>query len=405
MSHVEDINKWLANVMPRIIENLGPKVDEAEYELSDANASIMSTMCFVRVKFKNRTNGQSEELPIVLKRPVRDESMREIICSDEQFNNEITFYQIYRQPDENFPKCFYAYEQPPVDSVIALENVSERGYHPCPYKYDVPLDYTFTAMRELGRLHGKGYVMKERQPKKFFDIVRRLKRVRFGIDNTSTDKKFGLYVNFVSTRAVDYLRDRGHDAIFCDKMEALLSNIFEEVMIKTLEKSKSAPLSTLCHGDFTVANMLFKTDANGQHRAMLLDFAFFMYATPVVDLSTYICLYCSYEVIKDRFFEILKVYHDALKEYLLEAGVRNIECYSYEALLDDYRSGGLFGFGVASFYLVVLRGVLPLNSLSLFHHDVMKFAQMFKAAGGDELSKILADMLLQMRDLGLKDVL
>lgn len=92
----------------------------------------------LRKKFKEKTKGQNEELSLVLKRPTQVAVvLRQLVRIDPQFHNEILFYQIYARPDENFARCFYIGERPPIDSVIALENVSKRGYYPCLYTFRV----------------------------------------------------------------------------------------------------------------------------------------------------------------------------------------------------------------------------------------------------------------------------
>jgi len=384
--------------MSKIIENLGLDIGEVRYELSKSISRFMSTIYYVLLQFKNKTKEQNEEFSIILKKPLENYTVKNRI--DPQFHNEILFYQMYIRPDENYAKCLYVDERPPTDSVIALENVNKRGYYSCSHKCNVPLEYTLAAMRELGRFHGKGYVMKELQRDKFFDIVSRLQEVRY---YKTTENFYESLSNVNSTLAVEYLRTNGHDTIFCDKMEAFLSNAFDKVMMKTVEPLE--PLSTLCHGDFTIDNILFKTKDDGQYRAMLIDFGLFRYSTPVVDLSTYLCLCCSNEIRKDKFSEIMRVYHDALKEYLLEAGVWDIKKYSYEALLDDYEKGGLFGYVIASFYLPVLleyyQADVIQNILSVGISESMK-----QLKYNDEFSKILADMLLNLRDLGcLKHIL
>ncbi|XP_072761563.1 uncharacterized protein [Anoplolepis gracilipes] len=390
MSLVEDFQRWLEEVMSKVIENLGSNVEEAQYELSESVDIVMSTMYYVCVKFKNKTKGgQREELFMILKRPTSNQICRQLLHIDSQFHNEILFYRIYARSNENFAKCFYTEERPPTDSVIALENVSKRGYCPCPYAYDAPLEYILAAMREMGRFHAKGYVMKEQQRKKFFDIVEQLQEIRY---NESDDIQ-RCTVNIISNRAVEYLRNQGHDAIFCDKMEAVLSNAFNSVMIKTVTPTE--PLSTLCHGDFTLGNTLFKKEDDGQLRAILIDFAVLRYSTPVVDLSTFLCLACSNELRKDKFFEIMRAYHDTLKKYLLDAGIQNIEKYSYDALLDDYKRGALHGFVIASYFLAVLMGY---GEEEFGTKKIMEIIQCRKKYGGEKVCKILADMLLQLRD-------
>ncbi|XP_011702245.1 PREDICTED: uncharacterized protein LOC105458550 isoform X4 [Wasmannia auropunctata] len=342
-------------------------------------------------KFKNK-NGHNEELSIILKRPTQLENIRLLHEIDFQFHNEILFYQMYVQPGENFAKCFYANEQSSIDMMIALENVNKRGYCPCPYRYDPPLEYTLAAFREMGQFHGKGYVMKELQREKFFDIVKRIRKTR-----CDTTYGYDIFINIIAPRAVEYLRNHGHDVTFCDKMEALLSNAFDEVMMKTIKPLE--PLSTLCHGDFTLSNVLFKTE-NGRHDAILIDFALCTYSTPVVDLSTYLCLCCPNELKGDKFFGIMRVYHDALKNYLLDAGISDIEKYSYEALLDDFRRGALFGFVITSFFLSMLRGCDVESRQTMATMEYEERGKLLRHYGGDEISKILANTLLHLKDLG-----
>lgn len=402
MSHVEDFQSWIDKVMPKIIENLGTDVDKARYELSKSINLIMSIIYYVHLQFENKTNGQNEELFMVLKRPKQE--MIQLDRIDFQFHNEILFYQMYIRPDEMhfYARCFYIDEQPtPGDSVIALENVNKRGYYSCPYVYNIPLEYTLAGMRELARFHGKGYVMKELQREKFFDIVARLQEVRY----VRIGNIYEIHFNIKATRAVEYLRRQGHDTVFCDKMEALLSNGFEEVMMKTVMPLE--PLSTLCHGDPTLDNILFKAEEDGQYRAMLIDFALIRYSTPVVDLSTYLCFCCSNEVRKEKFPEIMRVYHDALKEYLLDAGIQDTEKYSYNALLDDFRKGALSGFILLSFFLPLILGYQKPEKViqETLHLGVLESAKKQKYVG-DKVCKILADTLLHLRDLGcLKHVL
>jgi len=385
--------------MSKVIESLGPNLDEVRYDLDTSVNYRMSDFYHVCLRFANKTKNQSEEHSIILKRPVQAEIVRERINSDAQFNNEILFYHMYARPDENFARCFYADARPPADSVIALENVAKRGYHPCPHEYDPPLEYTLAAMRELGRFHGKGYVMKELQREKFLDIAGRIREVRYGATKDSSR----IFFNTIATRPLEYLRARGYDAAFCDKMESVLSNVYDGVMRKVVEPLE--PLSTLCHGDFALSNILFKAEDDGQYRAILIDFALLTNGRPVMDLSTYLCVFCSNEARKEKFSEIMRAYRDALKDYLLDAGIRDIEKYSYDALVDDYRRGSLFGFVIAVLFFPVLFGTFTSNMFtqrmeSMESMDHEESAITYKRIGGDVVTEKLVDLLLELKDSG-----
>lgn len=177
-------------------------------------------------------------------------------------------------------------------------------------------------------------------------------------------------------------------------MESVLSNVFDGVMRKVAEPQE--PLYTLCHGDFALSNILFKAEDNGQYQTMLIDFAFLKYGRPVIDLSTYLCVFCSNEVRKDKFDEIMRTYHDALQNYLLDAGIQNVEKYSYDALVDDYKKRSLFGYTIASIFFPILFGMFNVDAQCL--ENMEETAEVYKQAGGDEVNKKLADLLLELRD-------
>lgn len=251
MSSDESLQRWIEKVVSEIIENLGSEMDKVRYELSNSIKLITSDIYYICVKFTSKVKGEDDELFMILKRPMQQKIARQIMNVDPQFHNEILFYSMYAQSDENFAKCLYVDERSD-DFVVALENVNKKGYYPCLYEYDAPLEYILAAVREMGRFHGKGYVMKEQQREKFFNIVKRLHETRYD----STKHSFKFFINFVAPRAIEYLRNQGHDAIFCNKMEIVLPNAFDLIMMKMVEPVES--LSMLRHDDLTLTNILFK---------------------------------------------------------------------------------------------------------------------------------------------------
>lgn len=397
MSHDENFQRWIEEVMSKIIKNLGPNVSNARYELSDLNSNFMSTTYNVSVTFDDEEKSKSVNLPIILKKCPNSEHQR-MLNSDRQFHNENLFYRMYALPEENFPKCLYVDQLR--NSVIALENVRMKSYRTLDYMCDAPLEYTLAAMRELGRFHGKGYAMKVLQREKFFSIVNQLQEVRYykEEENRMEQNTYKIYTSILASHGVKYLRRQGHDPLFCDQMEALLSDAYDRVIMKIVQPVE--PLSTLCHGDFTLGNILFRTADDGKYHGMLIDFALITYATPVIDLSTFLYICCSNDTRKDKLPEILRAYHDALKEYLEGAGVWNDEKYSYDNLLDNYKWGALFGFIIASYYLVIAKGYFTFDAELLSSMGPTEYVKLQERSTNDEISKTLADMLLELKSFG-----
>jgi len=391
MSSEKNCQKWLEETMASIIETLD--VTDARYELEEFNDTFASIMHYVTLKYKNR-DGKDAELAMLLKKAKQTEAeIRQIFKLERQFHNEILFYQKYTRPADNFPRCFYINEQP-LNEIIVLENVCKSGYRSCPHMYDPPLEFTFAAVRELARFHGRGYVMKELHPEKFSDILGQIQRIRY-----YPECMIRPYLKIMAPQAVDYLRRQDYDSVFCDKMEALFANAFEDLVMKLVQPLE--PLSTLCHGDFLISNMLFKPENSGKYRAMIIDMGLIMLATPVVDLSTFLCLHCTSETLRKSFPEIMWAYHDVLREYLQEAGIWDADKYSYDVFLENYVQGGFFGFLIASFFSAIIMGrCSDFQPGQLAIMDPIEFKNTCTKGGGDKVSKILADKLLYLKDLG-----
>jgi len=94
----ESVQRWIDEMMLKIIENLGLDIHKAQYELLESTGNFMSNIYRIRLKFENKTNRQKEELSIILKRPMLD-CFNQITRTDLQFRNEILFHQMYAQPD------------------------------------------------------------------------------------------------------------------------------------------------------------------------------------------------------------------------------------------------------------------------------------------------------------------
>ncbi|KOC69619.1 hypothetical protein WH47_05562 [Habropoda laboriosa] len=388
---------WMDPLIDKITENFGVDLKSVRYEVSvPSNSFYLSNMLFVNITARsNDQGGKKMSIQVVVKKPPLSESLRAMARTDEQFHNEIIFYEKYGKGHPEFPCCLYAEEKPPIDSVIVLENVvAQRGYDVTRWKYEIPLEYTLAAFREIALFHANAYAMKEQRRDDFFDMVKNIRESRY-----FPDSNMKVIINGTATRSVEYLRKQGYEQGFCDKLEDYLGNTYENVMLKAIQPDE--PLATLCHGDWTLNNTLYKRE-NGELKAMFIDFALMRFGSPVLDLSTFLCLHCAKELDKDMLGNVLKVYHDSLEKCLIENGV-DCEKYSYEALYEDYKRKGLFGFFIATFFLAMQMGKATVDLQALTDMQPHECAQQLREMGGDEISEILANMLLKLKDFGCFD--
>ena len=391
---------WLNCLMRKVGENLGKDFNDLRYELAEPDESFfISSMFFVNIT-ANASNGDTNKkrtASVVVKRPPSQPFMREMMNTDAQFHNEILFYRRYAGGHDDLPQCIYADEKPPEESVLVLQNIGQQGFKLCQWKYRAPLEYTVAAIREIARFHTKGYVMKERNRDEFFDFVRTIQEVRFESDLENIMK---MVINSSMNRGVDYLRDHGHGGEFYDKLRSKFENGYQTVMLEVVKPEE--PLATLCHGDFTLNNTFFKRE-DGELKVMFIDFAMIRYGSPVIDLSTFLSLHCAEELDKDMIDKALKVYHDSLKQCLAENGIEDCERFSYEAVHEDYKRKGIFGYVIASFFLAMLMGKCEISTEELAALDMEEQARLIRESGGDEISEILGNMLLKLKEFGCLD--
>lgn len=394
--------EWLdVKVVPALAANFNSKFEDIEYAVSTPSDTFyLSYVYFVDVKVGNATHH------LVAKLANESEYWRKVMKSDKQFHNEILFYREFADPtDRDLPRCVHIHEEPPFNSIIVMENITIDGYHLCPQKYDLPMDYALAAMRGIGKFHAKGYAMKKTNPRKFHKIVDDIQDTRYALPG---EERFIAYVNGNATRSVNYLRRTGFaDKEFLDKAEALLSDAYERVMIDGSRPRE--PLATLAHGDFTRNNVFFnKSPDVGSLEAKLIDFAIVLHATPVVDLSTFIYLNCDEEQRGDSLMTLLKCYHDTVIGCLRDNGITKLDDeYSYEAFVEDYKRHAAFGFVISSFFLWNLmaeeNGGATTHDFDYTKMTIEESVKISMEAGGDRVSAALAKMLLQLRDTGCLD--
>lgn len=380
----------------KIVANLGKDFDDVRYEISVPEDSFfISNLYFLNINSNAKDTDKKRTVNVVLKKPPAIADVRDVMRTNEQFHNEILFYQRYAKQHEEFPRCLLAEEKPPSDSVIVLENViAQRGYDISKWKHDVPIEYTMAAFREIARFHAKAYVAKERRGEEFFDFVNGLQEVRY-----YSGSILKVVYDGTANRSVKYLRGRGYDPRFCDKLEDKLRNTYDDLVMKYVKPEE--PLATLCHGDFTMNNTLFKNE-NGEIKCMFIDFALTRYGSPVLDLSTFLCLHCARQLDKSMLDKVLKAYHDSLTRCLEESGVDS-EKYSFEALREDYKRKGLFGFFVATFFLPTVMGLGDCSPEKFIKIDIQNWGSALCEQGGDECSEIMANMLLRLKEFGCLD--
>ncbi|XP_044006330.1 uncharacterized protein LOC122851272 [Aphidius gifuensis] len=388
------VGDWFKkNIIPKISTNIDKNWNNVTVDISiPENSFFLSTVYFIEIKFVD----EQKSIKIVIKKPSGMTTMSENMHTRQQFHNEILFYNNISTASKRYPKCYYAFEDKyNVDNtIIVTENIETMGYKMCPVKYDIPFEYVIAGVEEIARFHAMSYIMKLRDPKKFYSICNEIEETRYEKDDWHSK-----YINLISQRPIKWLKKEKFDPKFCEKIEKYFENAYGNIMITSLEVKE--PLAVFCHGDFTRNNILFRHSKNNNIEGKLIDFAMLRYASPSIDLSTFLYISVSNSDRKHRFDEIFNAYYQSMTKYFEDEKMEIPNYYSYDVFVDDYKRKAMFGYIIAIFFLPLLREHVSLNDINeedFFNPEIM--AAFSEDAGGDSLSREFADMLLEIRNFG-----
>ena len=389
---------WLEQkLIPELKTSFNKTDSDLNYSISFPEMrTFISRVFFLDLVFNETEKAKGEQVSVVVKQPSKDNLwFYEAMSGEANFHNEILFYTKFAKKYKDYPQCLYIDEKPPYDSVIVIENITKQGYHLCSQMVNLDTKFSLSAVREIGKLHARAYIWKDKNPDQFFQIINDIQPTKFGKPNNSFMTSL---VNGLSCRGVDYLRKEKYDETFFYKVEPFLKNAFENIILEVIKPIE--PLATLCHGDFTRNNVFFReTDII---QVKLIDFGMLIYGSPAIDLSTFLCLSCSRINRKEKFPEVFDAYHETVIRCLKEAELSNLERFSKDKLLEDFKQHALFGYIISTYFLPVMLDS-ETNSEKIKECSTEELIRFTYEEGGEEVSKILADMLLDLKELGCLD--
>jgi thiamine kinase-like enzyme len=138
-------------------------------------------------------------------------------------------------------------------------------------------------------------------------------------------------------------------------IEAYLGNVWNKMGALATPQE---PYSVILHGDAIINNILFhypleETEENPD-KLCLIDFQMSRYGSPALDLSFFLLRYHTEEA-GHNYRELLRVYHDALREFLMEMGSKADELFPFSALEEEMQKYSAFGMAMA---LICIPGTM-----------------------------------------------
>lgn len=168
------------------------------------------------------------------------------------------------------------------------------------------------------------YALKHTDAQKFESIKNKLVEPRYNRNECSA--KWSLRLKHGIKRATKSVRDSDEfrDLIpedFLQRIEAVTANeyMYQKRCVQPVE-----PIAIICHGDYLRNNIAYRYDDNGKAvDAMMFDFQTLRYASPMVDLSTFMSLSTGRIERDQHFWDIFRAYHETLiQSYLASTNLK-----------------------------------------------------------------------------------
>lgn len=175
------------------------------------------------------------------------------------------------------------------------------------------------VVKHLGEFHGCMYAMKLVQANIFNDMKSKLRNTKYGNDTRAPIGWFlclelGIRRATASVRASKSAQNIVPES-FLKRLEEILYGA-EDYRRRIFQPFE--PMAIICHGDYLRNNIAFRYDCNGKAiDAMMFDFQTMTYASPMIDLCTFMANSTGYEVRDKHFPHIFATYHESLTNNFL----------------------------------------------------------------------------------------
>jgi thiamine kinase-like enzyme len=203
----------------------------------------------------------------------------------------------------------------------------------------------------MGRFHGLSFAFKDQNPQKFADLQSSVNETVF------TSSATGHFYSILTSgwKAALRIARKTFTKDHLQIIEAFLGNVWEKM--GTLAKPQE-PYAVILHGDAFINNILFHypLEETGEtpDKLCLIDFQMSRYGSPALDLSFFLLRYYSEEA-GHNYRDLLRVYHDALREFVMELGSNADELFPFSALEEEMRMYSAFGMAMA---LICIPGTM-----------------------------------------------
>lgn len=202
-------------------------------------------------------------------------------------------------------------------------------------------DYAHLSMmmRKLGQFHAHSISAAKMNPNHFQLIATFQTRLHENFNRK--------YSNFTRGLMKTYIRLLSANPLYKTKL-ASIEKIVENLENCLLSVNIPNSISVVCHGDYTVSNVLFKYDKNGSPMDMkMLDLGLWSLSSPALDLAHLLYVNADQEMRDRHWDDLMNEYFNGLADIL---AIHDVP--SRLEIMEELRRSGWYAFLIASYFIV-----------------------------------------------------
>lgn len=321
-----------------------------DWDFGDASAKGDSYLTVVnKVKLNGLANGKPVQIDIVIKSLPQNLGRRKTYRSIIFFRNEVAFYTKIIPKFEQFLKsknqahilCVPRHLKSLVDGendYLILENVCNLGYGPITRQNCVDMEQCTVILEAFATFHAISFAYKDQNKEEFDEMVTHLEETYFSPKYWDWYERFHKRLVGIATHALatEYPNSEALKRFTSYKLGSLVKMCYKVC------DSPNTPTSVVNQGDSWAPNVLVRDVEGDKKEALLLDFQLARCVSPILDLAFFIYS-CTDKALRERFNEMLKIYHNKLTSVINSLGSNAEKLYSWETFMKEVKENFFYG--------------------------------------------------------------
>ncbi|KAK2578156.1 hypothetical protein KPH14_001352 [Odynerus spinipes] len=338
----------LRNIFATVCNETDVKV--SDWDFGTASAKGDSYLSVVnRVTVNGFAKGKPVKVDLVIKSLPKTLGRRKTYRSTVFFRNEIAFYTKVVPKFEQFLKsknqahllCVPRHLGSLADGendYLVLENVCTLGFGPVTRHNFISMEDCIGILETFATFHAISFAYKDQHKEEFTKCVSHLEETYFTPKYWDWYEKFHQRLVNIATDALT-IEYPNHEALkrFTSYKFGSLFDMCCEICGRT-----DAPTSVVSQGDSWAPNIFVRTIEGNKREALMLDFQLAHCVSPVLDLSFFIYS-CTDKALRERFNDMLKIYHNKLCSIITSLGSDAKKLYPWETFMKEAKEQFFYG--------------------------------------------------------------